>query len=223
MKSLLKDVKRKSWLMAGLLILVLVSALGWMMPVKAADNKTAIAVKVVYTIENKVVPAQGINENYDEFLLASYTTKLVAADGTSASQAIIDKSQAKLVPMYPESTIQNPLMFSGLESKAYDFSGAIPALLNQYLIEYDEALAGNYQLTYWYEEERTPLAGKDFEANMPSLSYNGNTTVPDGAKQEALISSAEKLIQDSLFTACRLRYRDRMRYLEQQPSPMAHG
>ncbi|MDZ5725111.1 hypothetical protein [Acetobacterium sp. K1/6] len=198
MKSLLKDVKRKSWLMAGLLILVLVSVLGWMMPVKAADNKTAIAVKVVYTIENKVVPAQGINENYDEFLLASYTTKLVAADGTSASQAIIDKSQAKLVPMYPESTIQNPLMFSGLESKAYDFSGAIPALLNQYLIEYDEALAGNYQLTYWYEEERTPLAGKDFEANMPSLSYNGNTTVPDGAKQEALISSAEKLIQDSL-------------------------
>lgn len=198
MKTLISKVNRKGWFMAGLLILAIVATLGWMTPVKAANNKTAIPVKVVYAIENKVVPAQGINENYDEFLLASYTTKLVAADGTSASQTIIDKCGAKLVPMYPESTIKNPLMFSGLEANANYFGEAIPSLLNQYIIEYDEALAGNYQLTYWYEEERTPVIGKDFEANMPSFSYNGNETVPDGAKQEALISSAEKLIQDSL-------------------------
>lgn len=198
MKTLISKVNRKGWLMAGLLILAMVTTLGWMTPVKAANNKTAIPVKVVYTIENKVVPAQGINEDYNEFLLATYTTKLVAADGTSASQAIIDQCGAKLVPMYPGSEIQNPLKFSGLESKAYDFSGAIPALLNQYIIEYDKSLAGSYQLTYWYEEERTPIAGTDFEVNKPSFSYNGNTTAPSSAEQEVLISKTEKLIQDSL-------------------------
>lgn len=198
MKSMLKEVLSKGWFMTSLMILVLISTMGWMMPVKAADNKTAIAVKVVFTIDNKVVPAQGINEKHDEFLLASYTTRLVAGDGTPESQAIIDNCQAKLVQASPNKAIQRPLMFSGLESKAYDFSGAIPALLDQYIIKYDEALVGNYKLSYWYEDERTPIAGIDFEINTPSFTYNGNTTVPSGDKQEALIVATEKSIQDAL-------------------------
>ncbi|WP_050741008.1 Ig domain-containing protein [Acetobacterium bakii] len=195
----LAEIKKKTWLMtACLFILTTIVMMMGLTPVKAEENKTAVAVKVVYTIENKVVPLQGINENYDEFLKAAYTTKLVAADGTEVSQAIIDKSQAKLVQMYPDKNIQNPLVFSGLESAAYSFDEAIPRLLNQYVIKYDEALAGKYKLTYWYEEERSPLAGTDFESNKPSFAYNDNAAVPSVDQQEALISDTETFIQDCL-------------------------
>ncbi len=194
-----QEIRKKTWLIiAYLLIMAMTMTIIGITPVKAAANKTDIPVKVVFNIDNKVVPAQGINENADEFLKATYTAKLVAADGSKESQAVIDQCQARLVLMFPDSELQNPLKFSGVASEAYSFDEAIPNLLNQYIIEYDEALAGNYQLTYWYEEGRLPIVDKDFEANKPSFSNNGNTTVPGSAKQEALISAAENLIQDSL-------------------------
>ncbi|WP_414151165.1 hypothetical protein ACIZ62_02505 [Acetobacterium carbinolicum] len=194
-----EELGKKTWMIAAyLLIMAMVMTMIGITPVKAAANKTVVPVKVVFNIDNKVVPAQGINENADEFLKATYTTKLVATDGTKESQAIIDKCQARLVLMFPDNELQNPLKFSGVASEAYSFDEAIPSLLNQYIIEYDEALAGNYQLAYWYEEGRLPSVDKDFEANKPSFSNNGNTTVPSSAKQETLISAAENLIQDSL-------------------------
>jgi hypothetical protein len=199
MKHSVKSFSKKTGVFAGLFILIVLTAMIGIIPVKAADNKTAIPVKVVYSIENKVVPVQKINKNYNEYLKASYTTKLVAADGRKESQTIIDKCLAKLVLMNPENVIQKPLMFSGLKSEAYDFNGVIPLLLNQYVIEYDEVLAGNYKLTYWYEEERTPLVGTDFESNKPLFTYNGNTAIPSVEKQDTLICSAENLIKDALI------------------------
>jgi hypothetical protein len=163
-----------------------------------AEKKTPIDVKVVFTIENKVVPASGINETSSEFLKAVYTTKLVAADGTEASQKIIDNAGAHLV--LDTDSIKNPLTFSGLSSEGYSFDSAIPSLLNQYTIECtnENAVPAGCYLNYWYEREEMPKIGTDFEANHPLFSDNSDKTVPDSLKQESLVSTAESYIQSCL-------------------------
>ena len=190
--------KRTGMLMIYLLILAgILIAMGTM--TVHAEDKTPINVKVVFTIDNKVVPSSMINEDSSKYLEAVYITKLVALDGTAASQKIIDDSGAHLV-LSSGTSVKNPLIFSGLASTDYSFDAAIPSLLNQYTIECTNTLPTGYYLNYWYERGVTPVYGTDFEANHPSFANNGNTTVPDVTKQERLISTTETYIQTCLKT-----------------------
>ncbi|MDI3536135.1 MAG: hypothetical protein PWP30_617 [Eubacteriaceae bacterium] len=180
----------------ALSILCLILTFFGISPVYAAGSSQTIAVKVVFDIEDKVVPDSNINEDSQEFLKADYTTKIVAADGSSETQALIDKSGAKLVLM--SGALRNPLTFSGIATDAYDFSAAIPALLNQYYIEYDASKTGGKTLSYWYEDERQPQDGVDFSANTPAFINNSNASSLSNSEQNALIAQTENYIQECL-------------------------
>ncbi|MDI3536134.1 MAG: hypothetical protein PWP30_616 [Eubacteriaceae bacterium] len=162
--------------------------------VAAAEEKTEIQVKALVTIADKTVPATDVNTDYSEFLKADYQISLVAADGTEASQAVIDSCNAQLVLKNPDSGIKNPLLFTGIEGDC-DFTNALNGLLNQYELTY--TADGTHTLNFFSDEDRIGVYGEDYSANKPKLIFNDNTSYSQDQK-DAAIAATETRIQESL-------------------------
>lgn len=161
-------------------------------------NSSEIQVKAVVKIKDKVVPDTDINTNAPDFLKADIESiTLVAADGKTESQTIIDGYHAKLELRDPDKGIQNPLTFTGVASAENNFDNYLNSFLTQYKLVYDDSGANAYTLKFFSNEERMGVLGEDFSANEPAFTFNSNITYSDDQKAAA-IAATETRIQESL-------------------------